>query len=193
MVKKKILENTIPDNTLKIAHLYICGPYFPLHPNTLVKTAKRIANLLKKAEEKGEIKFDSLACRGVSGIVITPLVSVILGKPFTIVRKEKEQRHSPSLVEGYIQADQRYVILDDFMSSGETVRRIISALSKSYLGATPECAGIVEYRDSTLTLPGSKRWEEMHIDNWKTIEDIRATSRSICCLVNGLPCSSKRK
>lgn len=68
-------------------------------------------------------KFDAIAFTGMSGALIAPPVSLKLGKPFIMVRKPYVSGHSEWAVEGDYGA-KSYIILDDFMATGETVKRI---------------------------------------------------------------------
>jgi adenine/guanine phosphoribosyltransferase-like PRPP-binding protein len=63
--------------------------------------------------------FDSIAVRGVSGIVVGAPVALALGKPLVVVRKPTDNAHSRRHV-NVAQAGARYVFLDDFVSTGTT-------------------------------------------------------------------------
>ena len=73
-------------------------------------------------------KFDTIAFRGLSGALIAPIVAHILSKEIIVVRKTQTE-HSLHRVEGHVAA-KRYVILDDFISGGTTVREIISRVNR---------------------------------------------------------------
>lgn len=92
--------------------------------------------------------FDAIAFRGLSGALVAPIVAREMKKTLLCVRREiGETGHSVHGVEGDLAA-RRYVILDDFVSSGTTVRKIIQAVRKEFLDAcrpVPVCIGICEY------------------------------------------------
>jgi orotate phosphoribosyltransferase len=71
--------------------------------------------------------FDAIACQGWSGALIAPILALRLNKPMIVVRKPGENPHSTYKVEGYLQST-RYVIVDDFVRTGNTVRRIMSEI-----------------------------------------------------------------
>lgn len=71
--------------------------------------------------------FDSIAFRGMSGALIGPPVALRMNKDMIMVRKESDDTHSPFPVEGRSNIN-KYVILDDFASSGNTVRQIRKAI-----------------------------------------------------------------
>jgi len=73
-------------------------------------------------------KFDCIAFTGMSGMLIGPPVALRLGKTFLMVRKDAYASHSTLEVEGDYAAH-RYIILDDFTESGNTIRRIREAIA----------------------------------------------------------------
>lgn len=90
------------------------------------------------------VKFDALAVRGVSGLLLAPIVAHLLKKHVIVVRKSKnvEESHTNVMVESPITTG-TYVVFDDFMASGVTMKTIIDMVKK-------ECPG--------LTLVGGYCW-----------------------------------
>lgn len=87
-------------------------------------------------------KFDSFACRGLSGYLVTPILARHFKKTMIVVRKDRkdeESRHSYNDVEGFYCLNQRYLIVDDGISSGTTVRTIVSKIHccKTFEDAKP--------------------------------------------------------
>jgi hypothetical protein len=72
--------------------------------------------------------FDSIACCGVSGLVVAPQVCEIIEKNLIIVRKKNEERYSEFSVEGVTPG--RYIILDDLVCSNNTVNHIIKTIKE---------------------------------------------------------------
>ena len=122
MAKAKTTQRSIPDKTklIEVGHKYKTE-YLPVNPTALVEAAEGAASILANYE------FDTIALRGMSGALMAPILSIILGKPFTMVRKEGEGSHSSLPIEGCI-SFQTYVIVDDFVVSGETARICIGIL-----------------------------------------------------------------
>lgn len=85
--------------------------------------------------------FDAIAFRGLSGSLVAPIVAHMMDKTLLAVRKG-EQCHSVHMVEGDHNA-RRYVILDDFISSGTTVREILKWVGREIPHA--RCIGALEY------------------------------------------------
>jgi adenine/guanine phosphoribosyltransferase-like PRPP-binding protein len=76
-------------------------------------------------------KFDSIAFRGMSGALIAPIVANRMNKELILVRKDTDSgsgSHADQLVEGN-SGSKRYVILDDFISSGLTTKEIVSSVN----------------------------------------------------------------
>lgn len=91
-------------------------------------------------------RFDTIAFRGMSGALIAPIVAKEMKKEIILVRKEAKhiinQAHSARLIEGHSGA-QRYVIIDDFISSGDTLREIIKQIK--VFAPTAKVVGTVLY------------------------------------------------
>jgi orotate phosphoribosyltransferase len=73
--------------------------------------------------------FDSIACCGVSGLMVVPQIAELLDKNILIVRKN-EKRYSEFRTEGI--APLRYVVIDDLICSGTTVKNITSIIKEEY-------------------------------------------------------------
>ena len=99
-------------------------------------------------ELKGR-KFDTIAFRGLSGTLIAPIVAHILKKEIIVIRKREpgSSDHSGHRIEGHVAA-KRYVILDDFIAGGNTVKEIIKGVE--------------------MFAPGAKLWGGIFYTNWKT-------------------------
>lgn len=84
--------------------------------------------------------FDSISCCGASGMMVVPQIAELLHKNIVLVRKD-EKCYSEHHVEGV--APFRYVIVDDLICSGSTIRNIKNKIKKEYPRAI--CMGIYCY------------------------------------------------
>lgn len=113
--------------------------------------------------------FDAIAFRGMSGAIPAGILSIMLEKPLILVRKSRNDNHAGCLVEGD-SAAKTYIIVDDFICSGETIKAIV----KGVLGFThgqAKCVGILrtKYPDEPIDLETYMQyarnveylWEEM--------------------------------
>lgn len=91
-----------------------------------IKTRDKIIRMIRRKK----IKFDVLVGTGLSGIVPVVMVAQKLRKPFCIIRKG-EKTHSYLTVEGMVPNDtERYLMIDDFVEEGTTVRRVKKQMKK---------------------------------------------------------------
>jgi orotate phosphoribosyltransferase len=102
-----------------------------------------------------DLHFDAIAFSGMSGALVAPSVAMALRKPMILARKPTDDSHAgKGVVEGALDAE-TYIIIDDFMSSGDTIRRIHTSVVKTaaehpYRPHKIICVGIYLYRDKKL-------------------------------------------
>ena len=84
--------------------------------------------------------FDSIACCGVSGLMVVPQIAELLNKNIVVVRKG-EKCYSEFRTEGV--APFRYIILDDLICSGSTVKHIKRVIKDEY--SRSKCVGVYCY------------------------------------------------
>lgn len=87
-----------------------------------------------------ENTFDSIACCGVSGLMVVPQIAELLDKHIVVVRKG-ERCYSEFRTEGV--APFRYIILDDLICSGSTVKHIKKVIKDEYPRSV--CVGVYCY------------------------------------------------
>lgn len=130
-------------DTDKIVHTTYLRPV--LVPEQCKVVIRKMVRMIKQSE----IKFDTIAFRGMSGALIAPVIADRLGKDVVMIRKD-DGNHSGYRVEGRICA-KNYIIIDDLISTGETLRLIIRTLNEkrdSTIDHIPNCVGIFLYSDS---------------------------------------------
>ena len=120
--------NTMIENVRKTDHGIIQGASHICHVlnhkarNKII--IKAVCDLRKISET-----FDSIACCGVSGLMVVPQIAELLNKNIVVVRKG-EKCYSEFRTEGA--APFQYIILDDLICSGGTVRHIKKTLKEEY-------------------------------------------------------------
>jgi len=89
---------------------------------------------------KLDFYYDSIACCGTSGLMVVPQIAELLNKNIIVVRKKKDG-YSDFMVEGA--ATNLYIIIDDLICSGGTVKHIIKNIRRE----TPrsKCVGVYCY------------------------------------------------
>ncbi len=105
------------------------------HKNRNKIIIKAVCDLRKISDS-----FDSIACCGVSGLMVVPQVAELLNKHIIVVRKG-EKCYSEFRTEGV--APFRYIILDDLICSGSTVKHIKQTLKEEY--SRSQCVGVYCY------------------------------------------------
>lgn len=131
---------------------------------TFKATAKRTIAKLRQLRKSKKTRFEAIAFRGSSGAAMAFIAGLELGVPLIHVRKPKEDSHY-SGYEG-IANPATYVIIDDFISSGATVRAIRTGVTDfhkkhnamgewdwakrrerpgKFASCQPKCVGIVLY------------------------------------------------
>lgn len=129
--------------------------------------AALVAKVSKKVLELKEVyEFHAIAFRGTSGAAMAYPVSVATGIPLICIRKPTEDAHGDP-IEGSPEVDvKKYIIIDDFMASGNTVNTIIESLAEYNSKRTSiECSVIVLYGDDYNTY---STWQDIPVARIKT-------------------------
>lgn len=97
---------------------------------------KLIEDAAKKIKKDKAIT--AIAVSGISGCTIGTLVSFLSKKPLIVVRKG-EKRNSSFDVESVLEKEQKgsYIVVDDLISSGNTMRRIVEYIKKAHPNMRP--------------------------------------------------------
>jgi orotate phosphoribosyltransferase len=103
------------------------------------RSHKLIKSMIKLIKKEG-IRFSTIVYRGHSGAIVAPAVAVQMRKNLALVRKPKESSHSHRKVEGYLAEGMKYIIIDDFIDSGKTIKTITDAISDEAFNA--KCVGV---------------------------------------------------
>lgn len=118
-----------------------------LRPDAREKVVKGFIRYLKRVMKKQNLKFDTVVCRGTSGLLVAPIIAHMLNKHLIVSRKPKEDSHSSDSVEGY-RTPKRYIIVDDLICRGDTVNNILRHMEECRPEA--ECVAIFLYRSDSV-------------------------------------------
>jgi adenine/guanine phosphoribosyltransferase-like PRPP-binding protein len=119
---------------------YYLGPEHTVNFINPRRLKKHIALAVKYLKQYHD-QYDTLAFAGISGAVIGPVVAMKLKKECILVRKDGDKRNSSYEVSGYDDCD-KYIIIDDFICSGDTAKMIQRKIHDALPGA--KCLGILE-------------------------------------------------
>lgn len=129
--------------------------YSDTHFNTakLRNKAKALALVLPGLMERNEV--DAVVVTGKSGMSLAFATLMLIDFPLVVVRKRGENSHGNNIEGPRTINVRRYIVLDDFISSGATVRTIvqdINDLATALFETAPECVGVLQYmRDNRGT------------------------------------------
>lgn len=134
------------------------------NPEELRGTAKQVAKVLPKLMQ--ELGANTVAVTGKSGLALAFATLMLIDFPLMVVRKRGEMTHGSPIEgpEGHVVGN--YIILDDFISSGTTVRTMIDQINEyqevnwEYGFIKPVCVGVLEYKKER----GAHVGEEDYID-----------------------------
>ena len=101
--------------------------------------------------------FDSIACSGVSGLMVIAQIAELLDKHIIIVRKKGEKCYSEFATEGV--SPHRYIIIDDLISSGSTVKHIKKVIKDDY--SRSSCIGVYCYLPDKCAYSNNKEGSKM--------------------------------
>lgn len=108
-------------------------------------------------------RFDSIAVTGMSGVVVGSPVSLDLEVPLVIIRKgsDKHHIHDGFDIVNIEHIGKRYLIVDDFVDSGDTLRRVRT--EASYITGA-HCAGAYLYEGDCFLWPNNQFWKSFWQD-----------------------------
>ena len=115
--------------------------YLPIETEKIRHSQKNIDKAIDAITKQG-ISFNAVVIRGMSGALMATYVAEKYGVRIIIVRKEDETTHGEP-IEGGWEYGSPYIILDDFVSTGETIGIIKSTMDKGCPNA--ECVGVLLY------------------------------------------------
>ena len=132
-------------------------------------------------------RVDFIVGTGISGTLVLLPVAIRLKIHFAAVRKLMCGSHANNLMESSLSGENdayRYVIIDDFVSSGETLKTVKKTMRRQYEHA--RCVGVVlyqgfPYNDEYILSKLGEGWEDTKIsslaDDIIDLTSLRAAER----------------
>lgn len=106
--------------------------------------------------------YDTIVFSGMSGAAMAFMLSHWMNVPLLCVRKKGDSSHYVSSTRRYLEGNaqdvRKYLIIDDFISSGATVQYMIDTIKEANYSA--ECVGMLmyaSYSDRQWTHPVTRK------------------------------------
>ena len=111
-----------------------------LEHRRITRTVKALVALIKHSQ----VQFSTIVFRGMSGALIAPIIAYKMHKQIAVARKTGDGNHSSLALEGHSNF-KHYIIIDDFIATGNTINTILNIVKK-YNPHALECQAIFCYR-----------------------------------------------
>ena len=123
-----------------LAPIYTDNRLLMSYPKEREFVVNSFINLIKE----NKIKFDGFAATATAGIPWGAWLSQKLKKPMVYVRSEKKDHGGENLIEGKIEENKAYIVVEDLISTGSSSLNTINAVREK--GAIVEhCIAIFTY------------------------------------------------
>jgi orotate phosphoribosyltransferase len=141
---------------------------YPMHLKPAMNSEQRLRTIQRAIQMLQPHNFDTLAFSGISGSSIGFILAHILNKEVISVRQPGVMRRAGGRdVEGYRKA-QRYIIVDDLISTGKTVARVIRGVRQ--LAFHAQCVGALLYYNQKFIVPTSVYNNSDDSYAWRSVE-----------------------
>lgn len=127
---------------------YLSSVYLTDNFSYTVDKATKIISKFRK-----RMPFEAIAFTGSSGAALAYPLSYKLKIPLIHIRKSIRDNHYGSKLEG-LNDCASYIIVDDFINSGRTIKKIISEINKGNAYKKSECVGIYLFDDDLAQFNG---------------------------------------
>lgn len=105
---------------------YIDKYLFETSPFILDALAQQLSNILPSSDT-----YDRIAAPELGAVPIAAVLSVLVKKPFVIVKKQTKDYGTQKLIEGAISTGDRLVIIEDILTTGGAALRALQILRDS--------------------------------------------------------------
>jgi hypothetical protein len=114
-------------------------------------------------------RFEGIVVRGMSGLLVGPMTASLLKKPWCVIRKPGEGTHSDhKVIEGWHNF-KTYIIIDDLIATGGTLKLIqqtlrdhARAFQEKWERGLPECVGFYLFSSPELTWRGTHSYNDKY-------------------------------
>lgn len=99
----------------------------------------RVENLDRAIAALEKVKFQTIVCTGLSGVIFASPLSIMMNKQLVVIRKESDTKHASfNFIEKNCDSGKvgKYVIVDDLIDTGRTTERIKEIMAGRFENAT---------------------------------------------------------
>jgi orotate phosphoribosyltransferase-like protein len=141
---------------------------YPTHLKPVMNRAERKELVEACLARLGREYFDTIAFSGISGSSIGFILAQLMDKEIISVRQPGVERRAGSQYneEGYRHA-LRYVVVDDLISTGTTVARVIRGVRK--IAPQAELIGVLVYYNRVKFIQPPTSFDDENVWQWKSI------------------------
>lgn len=116
--------------------------YHCISENQFKRVVKQTATAIRRLQKL--LEFNQIVCTGISGQSIAWPVGYVTDIPVAVVRRKSERGHHGYKVENFSRY-KRYIIIDDFICTGDTIRHMVQTINKEYADDGSQCVGVFCY------------------------------------------------
>lgn len=125
--------------------------------------AKQVALALPKLMH--EVGADFVVVTGKSGIAMAYATLMLIDFPLVVIRKEGETSHGNKVEGSPADGLTKYIILDDFVSTGGTVNTIVTELERygNSCGSEAQLVGVLCYQNTEKTFAAYAPYDSVDV------------------------------
>jgi adenine/guanine phosphoribosyltransferase-like PRPP-binding protein len=138
--------------------------------HTILDKKSRVVIIHEAIQQLSKVKFDTIVCRGRSGLAFGAPLAYLMNKELVIINKKGASSHDTSPVASAPNVEPiRAIVVDDFMASGETLNVIVEALKAKF--PSVQVVGVYFYKHYS---PDGRRITNFRL---KQIDGLKILSR----------------
>ena len=139
--KAAYLEGDFTTRSGKKTSYYIDKYLFETKPEILKPLSEELAKLFPESST-----YDRIAAPELGAVPIASLVSIVLNKPFIIIKKENKGYGTSKLIEGTYNENETVVMIEDVMTTGGAVLRACEIVENNGL-RVKQIVGIINRQE----------------------------------------------
>lgn len=144
---------------------------YPTHLRPAMNRVERKKTVEACIEKLRQYEFDTLAFSGISGASIGFILAQLMDKEVISVRQPGVKRHAGNQYneEGYRHA-LKYIVIDDLISTGTTVARVIRGVRK--IAPQAEFVGVLVYYNRVKLVKPPTPFDDEYSYEWNSVAHV---------------------